>query len=111
VNLEVKGTVGIMQTTTSRITLSPGPLSVFDINGSAIMIDVNEDTYCPNGGEAGCSGGARLACGIPELSPLILVACRCVPAEPDWRTSSPAASWCSRCDDWRPMGLEARGRR
>src|SRR5713226_6978052 len=29
INLEVVGGVGVMQTTTSRITLSPGPLSVF----------------------------------------------------------------------------------
>jgi hypothetical protein len=27
---------------------------------------------------------------------------RSVIAAPGWRTSSPAASWCSRCGGWRP---------
>ncbi|HSE39147.1 MAG TPA: superoxide dismutase family protein [Acidobacteriota bacterium] len=65
VNLEVRGNgSGVMHTTTSRITLSAGPLSVFDGNGSAIVVHVNPDTYCPSGSEAGCAGGARAACGV-----------------------------------------------
>ena len=68
VNLEVNGAgVGTMHTTTSRITLSAGPLSVFDANGSAIIVHVNEDTYCPAGSTAGCAGGGRQACGIVQL--------------------------------------------
>ncbi len=55
---------GYMRTRTSRITLSPGPLSLFDENGSAFIIHVNEDSYCPDGVVAGCAGGARAACGI-----------------------------------------------
>jgi len=55
---------GAVRTKTSRITLSPGPLSVFDANGSAFIIHVNEDSYCPDGDVAGCAGGARAACGI-----------------------------------------------
>lgn len=55
---------GHMHTKTSRITLSPGPLSLFDENGSAFIIHVNEDSYCPDGAVAGCAGGARAACGI-----------------------------------------------
>ncbi len=55
---------GVMYTTTSRITLSPGPLSVFDANGSAIIVHVDPDTYCPGGPVANCAGGARQACGI-----------------------------------------------
>jgi superoxide dismutase, Cu-Zn family len=49
---------------TTRVTLSPGPLSIFDADGSAFIIHVNPDSYCPNGEEAGCAGGARAACGI-----------------------------------------------
>jgi superoxide dismutase, Cu-Zn family len=56
--------VGVMHATTSRITLSPGPLSVFDADGSAFIVHVNPDTYCPAGPVAGCAGGARAACGV-----------------------------------------------
>lgn len=66
VNVEVKGAVGTMKTTTSRITLSPGPLSVFDQDGSSIIIHTDPDTYCPEGEIKGCAGGARAACGVIE---------------------------------------------
>lgn len=55
---------GELVTTTSRITLSPGPLSIFDDDGASLIIHVDPDSYCPGGEEAGCAGGARLACGI-----------------------------------------------
>ena len=55
---------GRLWTTTSRITLSDGPLSIFDSDGSAVIVHVDADTYCPEGEEAGCAGGARAACGI-----------------------------------------------
>lgn len=58
---------GELRTTTSRITLSPGPLSIFDEDGASLIIHVDPDTYCPGGEEAGCAGGARLACGIFEI--------------------------------------------
>lgn len=58
---------GELRTTTSRITLSPGPLSIFDHDGASLIIHVDPDTYCPGGEEAGCAGGARLACGIFEI--------------------------------------------
>lgn len=67
INLEVEGQVGTMRTKTSRITLSPGPLSIFDANGSAFIIHTNEDTYCPDGAVPGCAGGAREACGIIKV--------------------------------------------
>jgi Cu-Zn family superoxide dismutase len=66
VNVEVRDGVGSMYTTTSRITLSPGPLSLFDGDGSAFIIHVDPDTYCPEGEVKGCAGGARAACGIIE---------------------------------------------
>ncbi|TFG62145.1 MAG: superoxide dismutase family protein [Nitrospirales bacterium] len=56
-----------LNTTTSRVTLSPGPLSLFDVDGSAFIIHVLEDTYCPDGAVTGCAGGARAACGIITL--------------------------------------------
>ena len=56
-----------LSTTTTRVTLSPGPLSLFDANGSAFIVHVNPDTYCPNGNVAGCAGGGRAACGIITL--------------------------------------------
>ena len=55
---------GRLWTTTSRITLSDGPLSIFDEDGSAVIVHVGADTYCPEGEEAGCAGGARAACGL-----------------------------------------------
>lgn len=55
---------GNLLTTTSRVTLSEGPLSVFDEDGSAFIVHVDPDTYCPDGEEAGCAGGARAACGV-----------------------------------------------
>lgn len=65
INIEINERgVGRLRTTTSRVTLSPGPLSLFDENGSAFIIHVDPDSYCPEGVEKGCAGGARAACGI-----------------------------------------------
>ncbi|MYJ74756.1 MAG: hypothetical protein F4089_06470, partial [Gammaproteobacteria bacterium] len=55
---------GRLQTLTTRVTLSDGPLSLFDADGSAFIIHVDPDSYCPGGEEAGCAGGARAACGV-----------------------------------------------
>jgi superoxide dismutase, Cu-Zn family len=55
---------GVLFTTTNRVTLSAGPLSVFDADGSAIIIHEVADAYCPEGEVAGCAGGARVACGV-----------------------------------------------
>jgi Cu-Zn family superoxide dismutase len=68
VNIEVRDGFGLLTTNSSRVTLSPGPLSVFDVDGAALIIHVDPDTYCPDGAVAGCAGGARAACGI--LQPL-----------------------------------------
>ena len=68
VNLEVSaGGTGVLHTSTTRVTLSPGPLSVFDADGSAIIIHTDPDTYCPEGDVKGCAGGARAACGIIKM--------------------------------------------
>lgn len=50
--------------TTSRITLSAGPLSILDGNGSAVIVHALEDlgtTGLPPG-----AGGARIACGVVQ---------------------------------------------
>jgi Cu-Zn family superoxide dismutase len=52
---------------TSRITLSPGPLSLFDANGSAIIIHRNPDQGIPGPAGSGVSGGPRIACGVIEM--------------------------------------------
>lgn len=66
VNVEVVGGKGRMQTISSRITLSSSPLSVFDADGSALIIHTEPDSYCPGGEVKGCAGGARAACGVIE---------------------------------------------
>ena len=55
---------GRMHTQTSRITLSAGPLSIFDADGSAVVIHDESDSYCPEGVAKGCAGGSRAACGV-----------------------------------------------
>jgi len=68
VNIKINGSgAGALHTVTTRVTLSPGPLSLFDADGSAIIIHTNPDTYCPEGDVKGCAGGARAACGIITL--------------------------------------------
>lgn len=69
VNIEVKDGVGLMQTTTSRITLSKSRLSIFDDDGSAFIIHTYEDKYCDHEEELkkGCAGGPRDACGIIKM--------------------------------------------
>ena len=54
--------VGRLRTVTSRITLSPGPLSIFDGDGSAVIVHSNEDRGEP--GVMGASGGPRVGCGV-----------------------------------------------
>ncbi len=55
---------GLLSMVTSRVSLSEGPLSLFDEDGSAFIIHVQPDSYCPDGVVAGCAGGARAACGV-----------------------------------------------
>lgn len=63
--------IGYLRHTTSRVTLSPGPLTVFDPDDpvtpfsdidSAIILHVDPDQGTT--GVAGGAGGARLACGV-----------------------------------------------
>ncbi len=69
INLDVKQGAGTLEHTTNRITLSPGRLSVFDADGSAIVVHTQPDTYCDaeSDRKKGCAGGAREACGVLRL--------------------------------------------
>jgi len=55
---------GVMKATTSRVTLSDGPLSLFDADGSAIIIHGNPDQGITGEPKSGVSGGPRVACGV-----------------------------------------------
>ena len=66
INLEVRNGIGKLRHTSNRVTLSPGRLSVFDADGSAIVVHAQPDTYCDEESDLkkGCAGGAREACGV-----------------------------------------------
>jgi superoxide dismutase, Cu-Zn family len=57
---------GSFQAVTSRITLSPGPLSVLDKNGSVIVLHGEADQGVSGPAKSGLSGGPRIACGVIE---------------------------------------------
>lgn len=58
---------GVMQTITTRVTLSDGPVSILQpAEGTSVMIHANEDPYTPGESGSGHSGGPRLACGRIE---------------------------------------------
>lgn len=66
INIDSRNGRATMRHTTNRVTLSAGRLSIFDDDGSAIIIHTNPDTYCDEADELkkGCAGGARDACGV-----------------------------------------------
>ena len=53
--------VGHLNTTTDRVTLTSGPTSVFDADGSALVIHASVDDQVTD--PTGSSGG-RIACGV-----------------------------------------------
>jgi len=59
--------VAIFEHVTSRVTIAPGPLSLFDANGSSVIVHANEDQGTT--GVPGGSGGPRIACGVIEQIP------------------------------------------
>lgn len=69
-NLEANSQgVAHLEVTTNRISLSPGPLSVFDDNGSTIIIHQNPDEGIPGKAGSGVAGGPRVACGLIAPEP------------------------------------------
>jgi Cu-Zn family superoxide dismutase len=64
-NLEVgQDGRGTLKGVTTRVTLSAGPLSLFDADGSAIIIHGNPDQGITGEPKSGVSGGPRVACGV-----------------------------------------------
>lgn len=61
VGADGRGTFKIM---TTRVTVSAGPLSLFDADGSAIVIHGNPDQGITGEPKSGVSGGPRVACGV-----------------------------------------------
>ncbi len=58
---------GELETITTRITLSNGPVSIIQPKeGTSIMIHADPDPYTPGKSGSGHSGGPRLACGVVE---------------------------------------------
>lgn len=55
---------GELKAVTTRVTLSAGPLSLFDADGTAIILHANEDKGVPGEPKSGVSGGPRVACGV-----------------------------------------------
>jgi Cu-Zn family superoxide dismutase len=49
---------------TTRVTLSDGPLSLFDADGAAIVVHANQDQEMTGPPKSGVSGGPRVACGL-----------------------------------------------
>lgn len=53
-----------LKAVTTRVTVSPGPLSIFDADGTAIIIHGNPDQGITGEPKSGVSGGPRVACGV-----------------------------------------------
>jgi superoxide dismutase, Cu-Zn family len=58
--------VGAVSFTTNRVTLTPGPTTLFDSDGSSLVIHASADDQMTN--PAGNSG-ARIACGVVRALP------------------------------------------
>ncbi len=67
-NLEVNvAGLGHLDAISDRATLAAGPTTIFDADGSALVIHANEDDQVTNTGALGPgNSGARIACGIIE---------------------------------------------
>lgn len=58
---------GELQTITTRVTLSDGPVSIVQpTEGTSLMVHGNPDPHTPGESGSGHSGGPRLACGKIE---------------------------------------------
>ncbi|HEX2310564.1 MAG TPA: superoxide dismutase family protein [Vicinamibacterales bacterium] len=57
---------GTLQARTTRVTLSAGPVSLFDADGSAVIVHGNPDQGTTGEPKSGVSGGPRVACGAIE---------------------------------------------
>lgn len=55
---------GRLDAWTTRVTITDGPLTLFDADGSAIILHKNPDQGISGPAKSGVSGGPRLACGV-----------------------------------------------
>ncbi len=55
---------GTLDAITTRVTLTDGPLTLFDADGSAIILHANPDQGITGEHASGVSGGPRIACGV-----------------------------------------------
>ena len=55
---------GTLKAVTTRVTLSAGPVSIFDADGTAIIVHGNEDKGITGEPKSGVSGGPRVGCGV-----------------------------------------------
>jgi Cu-Zn family superoxide dismutase len=53
-----------LKAVTTRVTLGAGPVSLFDTDGTAVIIHANPDQGVTAESKAGLSGGPRVACGV-----------------------------------------------
>jgi Cu-Zn family superoxide dismutase len=60
---------GQLRAMTTRVTLSDGPLSLFDADGTAIIVHGNPDQMITGQPKSGVSGGPRAACGVVQKVP------------------------------------------
>src|SRR4029453_12573544 len=60
---------GTMKAVTTRVTISAGPLSIFDADGTAIIIHGNPDQGITGEPKSGVSGGPRVGCGVFSEKP------------------------------------------
>ena len=66
-SISVKNGVGVLETITTRVTLSDGPVSILQPEeGTSLMVHANPDPYTSGETGSGHSGGPRLACGRIE---------------------------------------------
>ena len=56
--------LAVAQGVTTRVTVSEGLLSVFDADGTAIIVHGNPDQGITGAPKSGVSGGPRVACGV-----------------------------------------------
>jgi Cu-Zn family superoxide dismutase len=54
----------VLKARTTRVTLTDGPLTVFDADGTALIIHANQDQGVTGEPKSGLSGGPRVACGV-----------------------------------------------